>query len=410
MANSVSGGVRSYLWKRVKKSRGLTKIFWLILMAVGSVVPVVGIDRSKELFKTQVIARVKEMLPGHGPDVAASIPGGDPSSPIRVYFSTPDIPKEQSQIAKAVVDLVDKTQKTLDVCGFELDNVVICDAVVRAAKRGVRVRCVTETDYFKSTEYGIKVFQEAKIPIVDDKRPGALMHDKFMIFDDASVWTGSMNFTENCAYKNNNNGMYFDDRKLAENYATKFHWMFDQHKFGSAPSKGDKIPNPIVTLRDGTIVENYFATHDKVADHVITAVQGSNRSLHFLAFSFTHDGISKAMLTRAQSGVELLGVFEKSQTTNSYSEYARMNKAGPPVEVYTDANSRNMHHKVIVIDGKKTIAGSFNFSTNADKSNDENLVIIHNPEVSKLFEEEFQRVFSAAKKKAGANTMALVDR
>ena len=70
-----------------------------------------------------------------------------------------------------------------------------------------------------------------------------------------------------------------------------------------------------------------------------------------------------------------------------------MQKAGPPIEVYTDANPKNMHHKVIVIDGKKTIAGSFNFSTNADKSNDENLVIIHNPEVSKLFEEEFQRIF-----------------
>jgi phosphatidylserine/phosphatidylglycerophosphate/cardiolipin synthase-like enzyme len=409
MAASVNAKVRSFLWKRVKKSHGLTKIFWLIVCAIGSVVPVIGIDRSKELVKTQVIARVKEMLPGRNPEVAASIPGGDPKSPIRVYFTTPDIPKEQSQIAKAVVELVDKTQKTLDVCAFELDNVVICDAVVKASKRGVKVRCVTETDYFKPTEYGIKVFQDAKIPIVDDKRSGALMHDKFMIFDDASVWTGSMNFTENCAYKNNNNGIYIDDPKLAENYATKFHWMFDQHKFGSAPSKG-KIPNPIVTLRDGTIIENYFATHDKVADHVITAVQGSNKSLHFLAFSFTHDGISKAMLTRSQTGVELHGVFEKSQTTNSYSEYGRMSKLGSPVEVYTDANPKNMHHKVIVIDGKKTIAGSFNFSTNADKSNDENLVIIHSPEVSKLFEEEFQRVFTAAKKNAGANTVALADR
>jgi phosphatidylserine/phosphatidylglycerophosphate/cardiolipin synthase-like enzyme len=408
MARSASNGLRSWVWQRVKNSHGLTKIFWFIVLAIGTVVPLAGIDRSKELLRTQVIARAKQWLPGHDPDVAASIPGGDANSPIRVYFSTPDLPKEQSQIAKAVVALVDQTKKTLDVCGYELDNVVICDAVVRAAKRGVKVRCVTETDNFNSKEYGIKVFEDARIPIVDDKRPGALMHDKFMIFDDASVWTGSMNFTENCAYKNNNNGIFFDDRTLAANYLTKFRWMFEQHKFGSAPSRGDKIPNPIVTLRDGTVVENYFATHDKVADHVIDAVQASNKSLHFLAFSFTHDGISKAMLTRAHAGVELLGVFEKTQTTNSYSEFARMNKAGPPIEVYTDANPHNMHHKVIVIDGKKTIAGSFNFSTNADKSNDENLVIIQNPEVSKLFEEEFQRVFSAARRKAGVGTMALL--
>jgi phosphatidylserine/phosphatidylglycerophosphate/cardiolipin synthase-like enzyme len=397
------------VWKRVKKSRGLTKVFWLLVLAVGTVIPVAGVDRSRELLRTQVVARVKQWLPGRNPDVAASIPGGDANSPIRVYFTTPDQPKEKSQIARAVVDLVEKTQKSLDVCGFELDNVVICDAVVRAAKRGVKVRCVTETDYFKPEEYGIKVFQDAHIPIVDDKRPGALMHDKFMVFDDSAVWTGSMNFTENCAYKNNNNGIYIDDQKLAANYATKFRWMFELHKFGSAPSRGDKIPNPIVTLRDGTIIENYFSTHDKVADHVVTAVQGSNLSLHFLAFSFTHDGISKAMLTRAHTGVEVRGVFEKSQTTNSYSEYARMSKVGPPVEVYTDANPRNMHHKVIIIDGKKTIAGSFNFSSNADKSNDENLVIIHSPQVSKLFEEEFQRVFGAARQKSGGGSIALVN-
>lgn len=405
-----SGGIKSWLWNRVKKSHGLTKLFWLILFAIGSVVPVVGIDRSKELVKTQVIARVKQMLPNGHPDVAASIPGGDASSPIRVFFTTPDLSPEKSQIAKAVVDYVDQTKKTLDVCAFELNNKIICDAIVRASKRGVRVRCVTETDYFKDAEYGIKVLKEASIPIVDDKRPGALMHDKFMVFDSAAVWTGSMNFTENCAYHNNNNGMFFDDRTLAANYETKFAWMFEKHKFGSAPSHSDKIPNPIVTLRDGTVVENYFATHDKVANHVIDATDASKSSLHFLAFSFTHKDISKSMLTRAHAGVDLKGVFEESQTTNGYSEYDRMLKAGPPVEVYTDANPRNMHHKVIVIDGKKTIAGSFNFSSNADKSNDENLVIIHNPEVSKLFEEEFQRVFAAAKKLKTGGQFAIIGR
>jgi phosphatidylserine/phosphatidylglycerophosphate/cardiolipin synthase-like enzyme len=413
MATSLPSSARSFIWQRVKKSHGLTKLFWLIVLAAGTIVPILGVERTKHILQTEVVARVKQMFPGGGPDVAASIPGGDASSPIRVYFTTIQLPAEQSAIAKAVVGYVDQTQRTLDVCAFELNNKVICDAIVRAAKRNVKVRCVTETDYLKDTEYGIKALKEINVPIVDDKRPGALMHDKFMIFDGAAVWTGSMNFTENCAYKNNNNGIYFDDRNLAANYETKFNWMFDKHKFGSAPSHTDKIPNPIVTLRDGTVVENYFATHDKVASHVIDAVDASTRSLHFLAFSFTHDGISKAMLTRARANVEVKGVFEKSETHNNYSEFARMGKAGPPVEVYTDGNPPHehhlLHHKVIVIDGKKTIAGSFNFSTNADKSNDENLVIIHSPEVSKLFEEEFQRNFGAAKKMNGGGALTMVD-
>ena len=414
MATTVPGNLRSFVWQRIKKSHGLTKLFWFIVLATGMIVPLVGVDRTKEIFRTQVVARVKHIFPGGHPDVAASIPGGDANSPIRVYFTTIALPPEESQIAQPVVGYNDRPQKTLDVCAFELNNKVITDAIVRAVKRNVRVRCVTETDYFNDTEYGIHALKEANVPIVDDKRESALMHDKFMIFDEAAVWTGSMNFTENCAYHNNNNGIFFDDRTLAANYETKFTWMFEKHKFGSAPSHADKIPNPIVTLRDGTVVENYFATHDHVAKHVIDAIEASNQSLHFLAFSFTHDGISKAMLTRAQAGVELQGVFEKSETTNNYSEYARMVKAGTPVEVYKDGNPHNghhlLHHKVIVIDGKKPIAGSFNFSTNADKSNDENLVIIHSPEVSKLFEDEFQRMLGAARKMKGSGSIAFMGR
>ncbi|MSR54347.1 MAG: DUF1669 domain-containing protein, partial [Gemmataceae bacterium] len=65
--------------------------------------------------------------------------------------------------------------------------------------------------------------------------------------------------------------------------------------------------------------------------------------------------------------------------------------------VFLDANPRNMHHKVIVIDGEIVICGSFNFSDNADRTNDENLLIIYNRAIAAKFEEEFQRIHSAAK-------------
>jgi phosphatidylserine/phosphatidylglycerophosphate/cardiolipin synthase-like enzyme len=44
------------------------------------------------------------------------------------------------------------------------------------------------------------------------------------------------------------------------------------------------------------------------------------------------------------------------------------------------------------------VVGSFNFSDSADKSNDENLLIIYNRAVAARFEEEFQKVLGIAKK------------
>jgi phosphatidylserine/phosphatidylglycerophosphate/cardiolipin synthase-like enzyme len=205
-----------------------------------------------------------------------------------------------------------------------------------------------------------------------------------------------MNFTENCAYRNNNNGVYIPDVKLAENYTTKFGWLFEQHKFGGAPSKTDRIPNPLLKLADGTQVENYFSTHDHPATHVIHALKLAKRSIHFLAFSFTHQGIEQAMLDRAAAGVEVTGVFEKTQTAAGHSAYFKMRDSKLPV--YLDGNPRNMHHKVIVIDGEIVVVGSFNFSDSADKSNDENLLIIYNRAVGAKFEEEFQKVLDIARK------------
>ena len=51
-----------------------------------------------------------------------------------------------------------------------------------------------------------------------------------------------------------------------------------------------------------------------------------------------------------------------------------------------------MHHKVIIIDSQIVIAGSFNFSDNAVHSNDENLVIIKDPDLAAQYLAEFARV------------------
>lgn len=314
--------------------------------------------------------------------------------PVRVYFTTPDKPPESSDIVAALTSYIRQAQNTIDVAGFEVDNKVITQALVDAQKRGVQVRLVTETDYLG--ESGVTALKAVNVPVVDDGRDGALMHDKFMIFDRKSVWTGSMNFTENCAYRNNNNGLWIDDTRLAENYTTKFTWMFELHKFGGAPSKSARIPHPVMTLRDGTVCENYFSTHDHVAQRVIEKIDPARTRIHFLAFSFTHDGIAKAMLARASAGAEVQGVFEKSQVAGGHSEYERFRAARGNVYACLDANPRNMHHKVIVIDDDTVVTGSFNFSASADKSNDENVVILRSAEIARRFEEEFQRVYTLA--------------
>ena len=55
-----------------------------------------------------------------------------------------------------------------------------------------------------------------------------------------------------------------------------------------------------------------------------------------------------------------------------------------------DTNPDTMHHKVIVVDERLVMTGSYNFSANAEKRNDENLVVLHNPGIARRFVEEFE--------------------
>jgi phosphatidylserine/phosphatidylglycerophosphate/cardiolipin synthase-like enzyme len=266
--------------------------------------------------------------------------------------------------------------------------------MARAAQRGVRVRMVTDTDTLTNTkdraiQDAFNSVRAARISIVDDQRR-PIMHDKFVVVDGEWVLTGSWNFTDGDTYRLNNNAIIIRSRPLAANYTAEFEKMFGR-KFGAAKSAG--VPNPVLNL-DGARVENYFCPKDNCAVQVIRWVNTARQQIHFMAFSFTHDEIGNAMMERAKAGVPVAGVFERTGSQTQFSEFGRMKQAG--LDVLQEGSPWTMHHKVIIIDSRVTVFGSFNFSSNADKDNDENLLIVDDPAIAAAFEAEYQRVRNVA--------------
>ena len=56
-----------------------------------------------------------------------------------------------------------------------------------------------------------------------------------------------------------------------------------------------------------------------------------------------------------------------------------------------------MHHKIIVIDESTVITGSFNFTKSADQENDDNVLVVHNPDLAKLYLQEFSSIWGQGK-------------
>jgi phosphatidylserine/phosphatidylglycerophosphate/cardiolipin synthase-like enzyme len=218
------------------------------------------------------------------------------------------------------------------------------------------------------------------------------MHNKFAIIDRLEIWTGSMNFTVNGAYRSDNNLIRVRSAALAQDYLVEFEEMFVDRQFGA--NSPANTPRPLMTV-GGTQVEVYFSPDDGTIKRVIELVQDAQQSVTFMAFSFTDDDLAAAMIEKAGSGLVVSGVLEKSQAlSNKGGEYENLLENG--VDVRLDGNPASMHHKVIIIDERVVVTGSYNFSQSAKTRNDENTVIIHGPEIARLYSKEFERVWLEA--------------
>jgi len=139
----------------------------------------------------------------------------------------------------------------------------------------------------------------------------------------------------------------------------------------------------------------YFSPKGGCERAIIEWINKANKSIHIMIYSFTLDSIGNALITAYKKGIEVLIVFEREQISK-YSEDIKLKNAG--INVKYDNNPALMHNKVMIIDNKVVLTGSFNWSSQAEDKNNENLLIIIDNELAELYEKEFQKIWSEATK------------
>jgi phosphatidylserine/phosphatidylglycerophosphate/cardiolipin synthase-like enzyme len=344
------------------------------------------------LFLIVVVWAGQQLFAGNSGTDSGDTPGSTVSS-VQVYFTTPRYPDTASYhyggLDEKLASAIDIAEKSVDVAAYDFDLARVADALVRAHQRGIAVRVVAETDY--EDELGPQRLLKAKVPMVFDER-GPFMHNKYIVIDGRYVWTGSWNFTDNGTYRNNNNVVIVDSKALAENYTTEFEEMFLDKQFGV--TSPDNTPNARVIV-SGVKIDTIFESEGNARDIIVKLVQDAQISVNFMVFVFTDDDIARAVINRHRAGVPVRGVVEARNLTTTGSNYETMRQAG--VEALSDGNPYIMHHKVIIIDEAIVVTGSYNFTNSAANSNDENVLIIHSPEVAAMYMAEFERVYAQAK-------------
>ncbi len=327
-----------------------------------------------------------------------------------VYFTDPlrinDSTQLESSIAAQLIRRIKQANQSIHIASFEFNLTPVAEILIEAHKRGVDVRWVTDDEHGieadHETGHGqFAMLQRAGIPVKDDGRR-ALMHNKFWVFDKNTVWTGSTNITKNGIFRNNNNVIVIKSPELAAIYEREFTEMWNG-EFG--PRSTSTVDQQKLNINKD-LVRVLFAAEDDVAEHLVPLINSARESIRFMAFSFTHDDLGSAVLERARNGVDVMGIFETTGSETKYSELAKFYNAGLPMR--QDTNKGIFHHKVFIIDGETVVTGSYNFSNNADRSNDENVLIIRDKAIAAEYLKEFDRRWNESKEPDPAKMKRIV--
>lgn len=382
---------------RGKTNSSVTLFVLIILFILGIYYSLTGRDPGG-LFGTETQTPI--VVTATSPAASAPTAANASGAWWEVYFTDPvniNNPEDwQSSIEGRLIEKINAAQTSIHIASFEFDLTPVAEALIAAKQRGVDVRWVTddESGLEADEEPGhgqFAMLQNVGIEVRSDTR-SALMHNKFWIFDGQIVWTGSTNITENGIFEQDNNTIVIQSPELAAIYEREFQEMWEGQFGPRSPSTLDQQ----IAMVNGSRIVVVFTSEDPALENaIVPIVNSAEQSVRFLAFSFTDFPLADTMSQRFKAGVDVAGVFETVGSETDAAELKTLMCRNVPVK--QDGNPGFLHHKVIIVDERIVITGSMNFSTNAEESNDENVIIIDNPEIARLYMQEFDRVWNLAK-------------
>lgn len=143
----------------------------------------------------------------------------------------------------------------------------------------------------------------------------------------------------------------------------------------------------------------YFSPGASCTAAIVRELGNAESSIHLQAYSFTSQGIAKALVEAEKRGVKVVVILDASNRTRNYSAADFLVHEG--IEIYIDSRHAIAHNKIIIIDNATVITGSFNFTKAADQKNAENLLVIPDVEIAAKYEQNWEMHFAHSEYYAG---------
>jgi len=131
-----------------------------------------------------------------------------------------------------------------------------------------------------------------------------------------------------------------------------------------------------------------FSPKGGCTEMVVAEIKNARHEILVLAYSFSSRPIAQALVDAKARGVHIEIVLDRSNEQEAYSDLAFFQEQG--LAPLIDARHAIAHNKVMIIDKRTLITGSFNFTHQAEAENAENLLVIKgHPELVGRYRQDF---------------------
>ena len=292
-------------------------------------------------------------------------------------------------ICKEILSNINNAQKTIDMAIYGYSRVPeIENAIKQALKRGVKIRLIYDIDSSNKNIYPNTEILTKIIPsnINDNTSQDVkyIMHNKFYIFDDKTLITGSANLSNtDMSGFNSNSIVVINSENLAKIYKQEFDQMYNG-KFHSEKISSEK---PEITINNSKI-RVYFSPQDKaITNAVLPLIKNARNYIYIPTFVLTEKRVSEELINAKNRGVDVKILIDALNASIKHSKHNELRLGG--IKVKTENYAGKMHSKSMIIDDKYTIIGSMNFSNSGENRNDENLIVIEDAEIAKFYKNFF---------------------
>ena len=290
-----------------------------------------------------------------------------------------------SDICREILTNINQSQKTIDMAIYGYSSTPeIENAIKLAIKRGVKIRLVYDLDskgnnIYPNTMDFVKLIPNNRS---DKNSPeaGNTMHNKFYIFDNKIVITGSANLshTDMSGY-NSNSIIRIKSEDAAKIYLKEFEQMYNG-KFHNSKS--------VTNNNKSENIQIYFSPQDNaIYNGVLPLIKNAKKYIYISAFIITEKHLTEELINAKKRGVDVKIIVDALNASNQHSKHSILRSSG--ILVKAENSAGKMHSKSIISDDEYLIIGSMNFSKSGNSKNDENMIVLKNKKAAEFYKNFF---------------------